>query len=68
MTYSEYVKELVNDPHFNTLLEDVKNKLLKEISNTALDESGKREWLYFKIQGVDAIKTEALLASKRKPT
>lgn len=68
MNYKEFIVSLVRDEHFDTLLSDIKNNLLKQIASTKPEESDKREALYFKIQGVDAVKSGAVLAAKRKVT
>ena len=68
MKYAEWIAMLVKEEHFDTLLADIKQNLLRQIASTQPEDTVKREGLYFKIQGVDAVKSGAILAAKRKVT
>lgn len=67
-SYKEFIVELLNDPNFDTLIEDIKSNLLKKISNSKPEEKDLREQLYYQIQGVDTVKKSVVLAAKRKVT
>lgn len=66
--YKEFIAGLLKEEHFDRLLNDIKTSLLNKIAATQPADSSTREELYFKIQGVDAVKKEAVLAVKRKIT
>lgn len=67
-SYKKFIVDLLKDEHFDILLSDIRNNLLRQIASTKPEESAKREELYFKLQGVDAVKSGAVLAAKRKVT
>lgn len=66
--YTDFLKSLVNNEHFDTLINDLRSQLLHSIDSTEVFESQKRETLYFTLKGVDAMKKEIMLLSKRKVT
>lgn len=67
-TYKQFIVDLIKDENFDILITDIKDNLLRQIASTLPEETAKREALYHKIQGVDAVKKGAVLAAKRKVT